>query len=87
MSGQKAGPPSVFSEGAERTSGKAALRMNIMAASVVADAVRSTFGPMGMDKMLVDSLGDVTKVQAMKLIDQLLSPAPAGNARGGPAHA
>jgi thermosome len=33
--------------------------MNIMAASVVAEAVKSTFGPMGMDKMLVDSLGDV----------------------------
>ncbi len=59
MAQQKMSPPSLLSEGAERTSGKAALRMNIMAASVVADAVRSTFGPMGMDKMLVDSLGDV----------------------------
>ena len=59
MAGQKIGPPAVLSEGSERTSGRTALRMNIMAASVVADAVKSTFGPMGMDKMLVDSLGDV----------------------------
>jgi thermosome len=59
MAGQKLNPPPLLSEGAERTSGRTALRMNIMAASVVAEAVKSTFGPMGMDKMLVDSLGDV----------------------------
>ncbi|MEK6671998.1 MAG: thermosome subunit alpha [Nitrospirota bacterium] len=59
MAGQKLNPPSLLAEGGERTSGWTALRMNIMAASVVAEAVKSTFGPMGMDKMLVDSLGDV----------------------------
>ena len=46
-------------EGTERTSGRTAQSNNIAAAKAVADAVRSTLGPKGMDKMLVDSMGDV----------------------------
>jgi thermosome len=46
-------------EGTQRTVGRDAQRMNIMAAKVIAEAVRATLGPRGMDKMLVDSLGDV----------------------------
>ncbi len=39
--------------------GRDAQRMNILAARVIAEAVRTTLGPRGMDKMLVDTLGDV----------------------------
>nr|MDO8079818.1 thermosome subunit beta [Candidatus Freyarchaeota archaeon] len=53
-------PVLILKEGAERTRGRDAQRTNIMAARVIAEAVRSTLGPRGMDKMLVDSLGDVT---------------------------
>lgn len=49
----------VLREGTESTKGKTAHSNNIMAARAVADAVRSTLGPKGMDKMLVDSMGDI----------------------------
>ncbi len=49
----------VLKEGTRRERGKGAQSNNIAAAKAVADAVRSTLGPRGMDKMLVDSLGDV----------------------------
>ncbi len=57
MQGQQ--PIIVLREGTERTKGKGAQFNNIAAAKAVADAVRSTLGPKGMDKMLVDSMGDV----------------------------
>ncbi|MBS3119009.1 TCP-1/cpn60 chaperonin family protein [Candidatus Woesearchaeota archaeon] len=53
-------PIFIFPEDMKKTSGKDAQRMNIMAAKAVAQAVRSTLGPKGMDKMIVDSMGDVT---------------------------
>ncbi len=60
MSQQVGGQPVlVLSEESERTSGKDAQSMNITAAKAVAEAVRTTLGPKGMDKMLVDNLGDV----------------------------
>jgi thermosome len=49
----------VLREGTRRERGKGAQFNNIAAAKAVADAVRSTLGPRGLDKMLVDSLGDV----------------------------
>jgi thermosome len=52
-------PIFVLKEGTKREKGKGAQFNNIAAAKAVADAVRSTLGPRGMDKMLVDSLGDV----------------------------
>lgn len=52
-------PIIVLREGTESTKGKTAHSNNIMAAKAVADAVRSTLGPKGMDKMLVDSMGDI----------------------------
>ena len=52
-------PVLILKEGTQRTVGRDAQRMNIMAARVIAEAVKSTLGPKGMDKMLVDSLGDV----------------------------
>ncbi len=53
-------PVYILSDGTQRNSGKSAQRMNILAAKLVAESVRTTLGPKGMDKMLVDSLGDVT---------------------------
>lgn len=52
-------PIFILSEGSQRTTGRSAQRTNIMAAKLVAETVRTTLGPKGMDKMLVDSLGDV----------------------------
>jgi len=52
-------PIFILPEGALRSKGRDAQRNNIAAAKAVADAVRTTLGPKGMDKMLVDSLGDV----------------------------
>src|SRR5512136_3097456 len=52
-------PVIILKEGTESTKGKTAHNNNIMAAKAVADAVRSTLGPKGMDKMLVDSMGDI----------------------------
>ncbi|MFH1821933.1 MAG: thermosome subunit beta [Methanobacteriota archaeon] len=49
----------VLPEGTRRTMGRDAQRMNILAARVISEAVRTTLGPRGMDKMLVDSMGDV----------------------------
>lgn len=52
-------PIIVLKEGTERSKNKEAQYNNIAAAKAVADSVRSTLGPKGMDKMLVDSVGDV----------------------------
>lgn len=52
-------PIFILKEGSKREKGKDAQYNNIMAARAIADAVRSTLGPRGMDKMLVDSMGDV----------------------------
>ncbi len=48
-----------MNEGARRTKGRDAQRMNILIARAVAQAVKSTLGPKGMDKMIVDDMGDV----------------------------
>lgn len=52
-------PIYILREGTQRTRGKDALRNNISAAKVIAEAVKSALGPKGMDKMLVDPQGDV----------------------------
>lgn len=60
MSTQFGGQPIyIIREGSSRNHGRDAQSMNITAAIAVASAVRSTLGPKGMDKMLVDSIGDV----------------------------
>jgi len=53
-------PIFILPEGTQRTTGRNAQRNNIMAAKLVAETVRTTLGPKGMDKMIVDSLGDIT---------------------------
>ncbi len=60
MAAQLGGQPIfILREGTERSKGREAQNNNIMAAKAVAHAVRTTLGPKGMDKMLVDGLGDV----------------------------
>ena len=54
------GPVLVLKESALQQKGKDAQKNNITAAKLVADMVKSSLGPRGLDKMLVDSLGDVT---------------------------
>jgi thermosome len=53
-------PVYILPENIERIMGKSAQRNNILAAKLVSEAVKTTLGPKGMDKMLVDSLGDIT---------------------------
>jgi len=53
-------PVLILKEGSSRSRGKEAQHSNIMAAKIVAETVKSALGPKGMDKMLVDSFGDVT---------------------------
>jgi thermosome len=61
LSSELAGTPVlILREGASRSRGREAQHANIMAARIVAEAVKSALGPKGMDKMLVDSFGDVT---------------------------
>ena len=52
-------PIIIFPENSQRTMGRDAQRNNILAARIVADTVKTTLGPKGMDKMLVDALGNV----------------------------
>ena len=52
-------PSLVLPEGTSRYLGRDAQRMNILAGKILAETVRTTLGPKGMDKMLVDSLGDI----------------------------
>ena len=57
--GQNIQPIFILPEGSQRTIGRDAQRNNIMAAKLVAETVRTTLGPKGMDKMLVDPMGDI----------------------------
>jgi len=60
MTNQNVQPIFILPEGTQRSVGREAQRNNIMAAKLVGETVRTTLGPKGMDKMIVDSLGDVT---------------------------
>ena len=53
-------PVVLLKDGASQTKGRDAQKNNISAAKIIADIVRTSLGPRGMDKMLVDSLGDMT---------------------------
>lgn len=60
MANKDVQPIFIMPEDTKRTQGRNAQKNNILAAKLVADTVRTTLGPKGMDKMIVDSLGDVT---------------------------
>ncbi len=53
-------PVLILKEGTTRSKGKEAQRNNIMAARVIGEVLKTTLGPRGMDKMLIDGLGDIT---------------------------
>jgi chaperonin GroEL (HSP60 family) len=53
-------PIVVLKQGTTRSKGRETQRSNITASKAIGEIVKSTFGPRGMDKMLVDTLGDVT---------------------------
>ena len=53
-------PVLILKEGTTRSRGKEAQRNNIMAARVIGEVLKTTLGPRGMDKMLIDSLGEIT---------------------------
>ncbi|MBS7610202.1 TCP-1/cpn60 chaperonin family protein [Candidatus Bathyarchaeota archaeon] len=53
-------PLLILKEGSTRSRGTEAQMQNIAAAKIIAEVVRSTLGPRGMDKMLVDTIGDIT---------------------------
>ena len=57
-------PIMVLKEGATRSRGTVVQRGNITAAKIIAELIKSSLGPRGMDKMLVDSLGDITITNA-----------------------
>jgi len=57
---QSGQPVLILKEGTSRSRGKEAQRNNIMAAKVIAESIKTTLGPRGMDKMLIDSMGDIT---------------------------
>ena len=53
-------PVLILKEGTTRSKGREAQRNNIMAARIIGEVLKTTLGPRGMDKMLIDSLGDIT---------------------------
>ena len=66
-------------EGTRRTRGMEAQRINILVARAVAQAVKSTLGPKGMDKMIVDDLGDITiSNDGATILDEMSIDHPAG---------
>lgn len=77
---QSAQRPVIFlTEGAKRTRGRDAQSINILIAKAVADAVKTTLGPKGMDKMIVDELGDVTiSNDGATILDEMDIDHPAG---------
>ncbi len=68
-----------LTEGSKRTKGREAQRINILIAKAVANAVKSTLGPKGMDKMIVDELGDITiSNDGATILDQMSIDHPIG---------
>ncbi|UCD20717.1 MAG: TCP-1/cpn60 chaperonin family protein [archaeon] len=71
-------PVFVLPENIQRMIGKDAQRNNILAARVVAETIKTTLGPKGMDKMLVDSVGDITVTNdGVTILDEMEIEHPA----------
>jgi len=71
-------PIFILPEGTKRNTGRNAQRNNIMAAKLVAETVRTTLGPKGMDKMLVDSMGDIIVTNdGVTILDEMSVEHPA----------
>ena len=72
-------PVLILKEGSQRTAGAEALRANMMATITISDMLRTTYGPRGMDKMLVDTLGDITITNdGATILDKMDLQHPAG---------
>ncbi len=72
-------PVLILKEGTTRSRGREAQRNNIMAARVIGEVLKTTLGPRGMDKMLVDSLGDITITNdGAAILDEIEVEHPAG---------
>lgn len=72
-------PIFVLPEGAQRLLGRDAQRANISVARTIANSVRTTLGPKGMDKMLVDDLGDIVITNdGATILDEMSVEHPAG---------
>ncbi|MEM1685513.1 MAG: thermosome subunit beta [Acidilobaceae archaeon] len=72
-------PVIILKEGTSRTYGREAFRANAMAAKAIAEILKTTYGPKGMDKMLVDSLGDITTTNdGATILDKMDLQHPAG---------
>jgi len=71
-------PIFILPEGTQRSTGRNAQKTNIMAAQMVAETVRTTLGPKGMDKMIVDSIGDVIVTNdGVTILDEMQIEHPA----------
>ena len=76
--GQQGQPILILPEDTKRLLGRDAQRMNIMAGKVLAETVRTTLGPKGMDKMLVDSMGDIVVTNdGVTILDEMEIEHPA----------
>ncbi len=72
MSNLSGNPVIVLKEGSQRIKGKGALSINIEAIKAVAEAIKTTLGPKGLNKMIVDTLGDVTVTgDGAKILEEL----------------
>jgi len=72
-------PVLILKEGTTRSRGREAQRNNIMAARIIGEVLKTTLGPRGMDKMLVDSLGDITITNdGAAILDDMEVDHPAG---------
>jgi thermosome len=75
---QSGQPILILPEDTKRLLGRDAQRMNIMAGKVLAETVRTTLGPKGMDKMLVDSMGDIVVTNdGVTILDEMEIEHPA----------
>jgi len=71
-------PVLILKEGTTRSRGKEAQRNNIMAARIIGEVLKTTLGPRGMDKMLIDSLGDITITNdGAAILDEIEAEHPA----------
>lgn len=72
-------PVLILKEGTTRQRGREAQRQNIAVAKIIAEVVKTTLGPKGMDKMLVDTIGDITITNdGAKILDEIDIQHPAG---------
>jgi thermosome len=75
---QSGQPVLILKEGTTRSRGREAQRNNIMAARVIGEVLKTTLGPRGMDKMLIDSLGDITITNdGAAILDEIEAEHPA----------